>query len=139
MNQEKAAAIEYRHQALLESLGVEVINGDDRYETAYADGFRGGFDAGISFATRWTAIDGKVENLPSANSNWLVTWDGPSGPTVEEARFTEDGKWQAERTDGYNEPIFLDAEGTVTAYRPLPEPYTPNGETKGNYILDSLT
>lgn len=96
------------------------------------------FNAGVDWASSRTCVWIPVsERLPEAWSSVLVSWSrSPSERFVDEARLDEAGRWETVRTDGYNEPVYLDVEGTVDAWMPLPEAY--NGGKMNKDYTDAV-
>lgn len=84
----------------------------------FQDGWGKGWDAGYAATNQWTYLP----ELPNPHAPVLVTWIRDVIRFVEEATLTEDMHWRSERSDGYNDLIYLDQEGEVIAWRPLPEP-----------------
>ena len=83
------------------------------------------FDAGLAHAQQWVEMD----QPPREGGNYLVSIDTYNDNSwTEEAQY-RDGHWWMVRTDGYNEPIKACEFGRVTAYREMPEPFTPKETT----------
>ena len=89
------------------------------------EAWQSGFDAGLAHAQQWVEMD----QPPREGGNYLVSIDTYNDNSwTEEAQY-RDGHWWMVRTDGYNEPIKACEFGRVTAYREMPEPFTPKETT----------